>query len=1168
MNKKFSTLVAALFCASSALVVSAQTTALPIQNAGECDVLSISQAKYYQLASSNGQFVLVMEPTTTAGTNYTLKLKNISSSVDLDASLWKIEFTTTQAGTTFTYVNKKTGLPLSVDPSKAVDFSKITTAATGDALTVGGSTSAWSWAGRPPFVQQGSTQALGSQGLTSYFKADSVLTLVTGATLEASSKVNVSIPTFDANGNKTGMSAETATEYNYTTNENVYLVKAHKDIASWKKVQLRVAPVTPAEMTLSAKSLNTLMGTDLNSTSFKLSANKTVSDNAKYGNVFLSNTFKAVTFNDSYPLTDASTGKNNFVEYGVLELQDNSSEYVALQIAEGDNKGKYLVADTSYVDGTAVNLKLPKFAYDKFQVVKDHPVNATVKADYSAYAAKGRKTGAYFFKFNYYPFNDSIAITVKTRQDYKGATAEKVDVAKQATLPAFSYYTCWNETPGINDDQLNLVTLNRLTNVTEITLASEQGPANTRFYLGAASDNRTSEANGLYYITNDKGQYLAVPINEADYNEAKWVTVKASEQNVAHMPAYQWVILKNNEATTLAGKSTLAIVNREFPLVNAGAAQVYKNANATYKYAVAGDLFAAKDSVVFTQIKDNAVLGDSLLGYNNLADKDLIVKTYKFNYLHPYATDKFIGKNAKDSLLSVLNDETAFYLKELPIKNYGYNVTTEVATKIAGLKQLRRSAYVPYVKTAKGDVGIHVNAEDQYYLASITSDAPGTFYFKENNQYKPEGADAARCYYALIDITKGTTVDSTKVGATDDDMAAILKNQVLYETRTSAFAVMESKVPLYRRFNTALEGVASDAADTLRFKEYYRGEYLMDENNAKFQNAGMNYVGIERADKATGLSFIVDTAIVYTTPYGEIKPQYFVYVNKQVKDVTPAIDCDATNHKHTDANGKETTADKCTHATPAKAGFVRAQYMVSFADSLASDKADKLYKFGKYTRVGFVDGLHIGDSLYILTNGFEKKALADLDTAEIKAAYKAAKITDHIIDLKAGRTDKHHNYTWSFRFVNPEKAATATEESMDVAFLIESNKGDANDVAPKMGAWLKSQNGCLVVSETSSTFDNAKTGGDNALIFNVEVGSKKDLATDNENITTSAINVTAGEGNVTIAGAQGKKVVISNVLGQVIANTVITSDNATIAAPAGVVVVAVEGESAVKAMVK
>lgn len=74
--------------------------------------------------------------------------------------------------------------------------------------------------------------------------------------------------------------------------------------------------------------------------------------------------------------------------------------------------------------------------------------------------------------------------------------------------------------------------------------------------------------------------------------------------------------------------------------------------------------------------------------------------------------------------------------------------------------------------------------------------------------------------------------------------------------------------------------------------------------------------------------------------------------------------------------------------------------------------------------------------------------------------------------------------------------------------------------------------------------------------------------TANEGVEVSEVKVIAGEGNVMIAGAQGKKVVIRNILGQVVANTVIASDNATIAAPAGVVVVAVEGEAAVKAIVK
>lgn len=71
-----------------------------------------------------------------------------------------------------------------------------------------------------------------------------------------------------------------------------------------------------------------------------------------------------------------------------------------------------------------------------------------------------------------------------------------------------------------------------------------------------------------------------------------------------------------------------------------------------------------------------------------------------------------------------------------------------------------------------------------------------------------------------------------------------------------------------------------------------------------------------------------------------------------------------------------------------------------------------------------------------------------------------------------------------------------------------------------------------------------------------------------ETPAVTEVKVIAGEGSIQIAGAQGKKVVISNILGQVVANTVVASDNAVIAAPAGIVVVAVEGEEAVKAIVK
>lgn len=97
---------------------------------------------------------------------------------------------------------------------------------------------------------------------------------------------------------------------------------------------------------------------------------------------------------------------------------------------------------------------------------------------------------------------------------------------------------------------------------------------------------------------------------------------------------------------------------------------------------------------------------------------------------------------------------------------------------------------------------------------------------------------------------------------------------------------------------------------------------------------------------------------------------------------------------------------------------------------------------------------------------------------------------------------------------------------------------------------------------------NGKLGFTNQVEKALVVTLGKGDATANEDVEVAAIKVIAGEGNVTIAGAAGKKVVISNILGQVVANTVVSSDNATIAAPQGIVVVAVEGEEAVKAIVK
>jgi hypothetical protein len=155
----------------------------------------------------------------------------------------------------------------------------------------------------------------------------------------------------------------------------------------------------------------------------------------------------------------------------------------------------------------------------------------------------------------------------------------------------------------------------------------------------------------------------------------------------------------------------------------------------------------------------------------------------------------------------------------------------------------------------------------------------------------------------------------------------------------------------------------------------------------------------------------------------------------------------------------------------------------------------------------------------------------------------------------------HKDWVFSFRYIERD----ANE------FVIESETTDRNTavgamIRPGYGGWVKSDNGVPVITRSDS-----KKLMSEAAIFNVkrptEAGYTAPVG--NEEVTTaSAVAVIGGTGNVTILNAAGKNVVISNLLGQTVVNAKITSDKAVFAAPAGFVVVAVEGENTVKALVK
>ncbi|WP_289007503.1 DUF6383 domain-containing protein [uncultured Parabacteroides sp.] len=182
-------------------------------------------------------------------------------------------------------------------------------------------------------------------------------------------------------------------------------------------------------------------------------------------------------------------------------------------------------------------------------------------------------------------------------------------------------------------------------------------------------------------------------------------------------------------------------------------------------------------------------------------------------------------------------------------------------------------------------------------------------------------------------------------------------------------------------------------------------------------------------------------------------------------------------------------------------------------------------------KLSFVEGRHVLSEQKLYIVGKDNKETAfDLNSPAFNVVKFAFRYVDHEAETFKIQTE--------WKEYNTAKAA----DKLDV-----SQEG-----------YLKWINGTVVV-------ENGYANGD---VFGIKEGFEGN-PTANESIeSASTISVVATNGAVIVKGAEGKNVVITNVLGQQIANTVVSSSEATISAPAGVVVVAVEGEAAVKAIVK
>ena len=187
---------------------------------------------------------------------------------------------------------------------------------------------------------------------------------------------------------------------------------------------------------------------------------------------------------------------------------------------------------------------------------------------------------------------------------------------------------------------------------------------------------------------------------------------------------------------------------------------------------------------------------------------------------------------------------------------------------------------------------------------------------------------------------------------------------------------------------------------------------------------------------------------------------------------------------------------------------------------------------------------------YYVANGIYNKQY-QWDEEETKAIFKSAAINETRDTLTT--SIKGEATLVASEANNTEKVEGGIERFK--MQIVEAQDADGMYVVRQVGGdWLKSINGKLAWGAKADAIKFEITGAE--------------APTANEGVAATEVKVVAYDGAINIKNAAGKNVVISTILGQIVANEVLTSDNATISVPAGIAIVSVDGEEAVKVSVK
>ena len=604
-----------------------------------------------------------------------------------------------------------------------------------------------------------------------------------------------------------------------------------------------------------------------------------------------------------------------------------------------------------------------------------------------------------------------------------------------------------------------------------------------------------------------KGKFYTVAQVNEDYQIVKVLgTSLAGEAALLDKGAVQMDQPEGQWAASVDATGKLVLTNRE-------SLKAYDKLGTLYK-TDKDDVYKNGDKLYLIKVVEKHAATD---GYTAWTNEQLRDEQYTFGfYSNVLGAAAYLSENHSDKHLIGLEKDiknaTAWDVKAFDAKRTATAQTDSVYV-ISNL-------YF-WNKDKKGGAGWDFVADTlktvSYKFINASNGEPVKFSSEENAYVCDKDKDVDNAPRFAIKKMADGKYNVVAVEGNDATVAADKYYTLAGNKLYGGFSVAQGNVNATGMYNksendlaviektAAPEYVKRNMADTIRiFREGAEASILFEKGE---------FLGLENIHEYTKMTpaMYVDTA--YYNRGTNNRWQYLLGVNIDRKVVND--DCGIPSHEKFHA---DTTYGR---------------FLVNLVDSAELYKKTHLHdnKYVNtegYAKLGFVKGFHTNDTLVIQREGVLIPAKADsiyMGSKDFNLAKFAFRIVDHE--------------------TNAFKIETLYKKYSDGPAAKADNLG-----------YLKWMNGYVVVV-------NAIENGDT---FNLEADHSAPTA--NEGIDASEVSVIAGNGFVTVKGAEGKNVVITNVLGQAIANTVITSSEAQIAAPVGIVVVAVEGEAAVKAIVK